>query len=348
MNLSYTKPNWTNDEGTAINASRLQAISDVLDGLVNQTGTKPIVSIAFTDANMTVTYADGSIEMFENPNKGERGEEGASLGVRHSKEGKVTTVELYNSETGETVDMFVVLDGLDGAGGTSDYAELSNLPQINGVTLTGNKKGSELKLFSYPTGTVADGKTVIWNATNSSWIIAYQPSNKTTFDNSKTKFSENPDNVQSAIESARNFTAGKIGNPSSKSTGQVLTYDGTNWVAWTNYARNQQFENTVTAFNPAPGTTQKAIEATKALVDTKADATELDTTVATGTVSNGTVAFTVTDTSLAYDLYVDIGTPTGAFNPVAIESITISGSIITYKLKNAPEGAECKLRKINL
>lgn len=116
MSLSYTKPNWTNDEGTAINASRLQAISDVLDGLVNQTGTKPIVNIAFTDANMTVTYADGSIEMFENPNKGERGEEGASLGARHSKEGKVTTVELFNSETGETVDTFIVLDGLDGGG----------------------------------------------------------------------------------------------------------------------------------------------------------------------------------------------------------------------------------------
>lgn len=116
MALSYTKPNWTNDEGTAINAERLQAISNVLDGLVNQNGTKPITSIVFTDADMTVTYVDGSIEQYENPNKGERGAEGPALSARHSKEGKVTTIELYNVETGEVVDTFTVLDGQDGSG----------------------------------------------------------------------------------------------------------------------------------------------------------------------------------------------------------------------------------------
>lgn len=31
-----------------------------------------------------------------------------------------------------------------GGGGTSDYSQLSNKPSINGVTLTGNKTGSEL------------------------------------------------------------------------------------------------------------------------------------------------------------------------------------------------------------
>lgn len=116
MPLQYTKPNWTNDEGTAINAARLQAISDVLDGLVNLEGTKPITNISFTDANMTVTFVDGSIAQFENPNKGEKGDSGAALGARHSKQGKVTTVEIYNIETGEVVDTFTISDGQDGGG----------------------------------------------------------------------------------------------------------------------------------------------------------------------------------------------------------------------------------------
>lgn len=35
-----------------------------------------------------------------------------------------------------------------GGGGTSDYSKLSNLPQINGVTLSGDKSASDLSLAS--------------------------------------------------------------------------------------------------------------------------------------------------------------------------------------------------------
>lgn len=122
MALSYTKPNWTNDEGTAINAERLQAISNVLDGLINTDNSKAIVQITFTNADMTVTFADGTIAQFENPNKGEQG---PALGARHSKSEKTTTVEIYNTETDEVVDTFYVLDG-EGGGGDMTKAEYAS------------------------------------------------------------------------------------------------------------------------------------------------------------------------------------------------------------------------------
>lgn len=42
--------------------------------------------------------------------------------------------------------VFDVMDGQSGGGGTSDYSDLTNKPQINGETLTGNKTASDLGL----------------------------------------------------------------------------------------------------------------------------------------------------------------------------------------------------------
>lgn len=44
---------------------------------------------------------------------------------------------------------FAVSD--NSAPGTSDYTDLSNKPQINGVTLSGNKTSADLKVVSAPT-----------------------------------------------------------------------------------------------------------------------------------------------------------------------------------------------------
>ena len=41
---------------------------------------------------------------------------------------------------------FIAVDFGGGGGGTSNYNDLSNKPQINGVTLTGNKTSSDLGL----------------------------------------------------------------------------------------------------------------------------------------------------------------------------------------------------------
>jgi len=43
-------------------------------------------------------------------------------------------------------------DESGGGGGTSDYTQLSNKPQINGITLAGNKSGSDLGLVNAETG----------------------------------------------------------------------------------------------------------------------------------------------------------------------------------------------------
>jgi hypothetical protein len=51
-----------------------------------------------------------------------------------------------------TTVMTEVEAGGGGGGGTSDYTQLSNKPQINGVTLTGNKTGADLGLVNAVTG----------------------------------------------------------------------------------------------------------------------------------------------------------------------------------------------------
>lgn len=47
-------------------------------------------------------------------------------------------------------------DALGGGGGTSDYSDLTNKPQINSVTLTDNKSASDLGLATAAQGTKAD------------------------------------------------------------------------------------------------------------------------------------------------------------------------------------------------
>ncbi len=41
--------------------------------------------------------------------------------------------------------------GGSGGGGTSDYTQLTNLPEVNGVILTGDKSSADLGLASAPT-----------------------------------------------------------------------------------------------------------------------------------------------------------------------------------------------------
>ena len=92
MSLSYNKPLWTDGEGAEINAARLQAISNVLDGLINQIGTKSVVDIIISGETMTMKYADGTIEQIENPTKGERGEPGS--------DGFSPLVDMYEVKSG--------------------------------------------------------------------------------------------------------------------------------------------------------------------------------------------------------------------------------------------------------
>lgn len=50
--------------------------------------------------------------------------------------------------------------GSGGSGGTSDYTDLENKPQINSVTLTGNKSLSDIGAATATDMTAQQGKTV--------------------------------------------------------------------------------------------------------------------------------------------------------------------------------------------
>lgn len=54
-----------------------------------------------------------------------------------------------------------------GGGGTSDYTDLTNKPQINGNTLTGNKTAANLGLIAAPSSP-ATGAFLVWNG--SAWV----------------------------------------------------------------------------------------------------------------------------------------------------------------------------------
>lgn len=78
----------------------------------------------------------------------------SSLGDLTGPQGYSPTVTVTEIEGGHRVTItdedgdhvFDVMDGTGGGGGTGDYNDLTNRPQINSVTLTGNKTASDLGL----------------------------------------------------------------------------------------------------------------------------------------------------------------------------------------------------------
>lgn len=165
MSLHYTKPIWTNDEGTAINAERLQAISDVLDGLVNKDGTKPIVHLSFSGTFMTATFADGTIETVENPLKGEKGDQGEIGPEGPAGERGPEGPAGPKGETGATgatgpkgdngKDGINGIDGKDGANGTSLTASSSKTGKTTTLEIKNAETGEVITTLTIEDG--ADG-----------------------------------------------------------------------------------------------------------------------------------------------------------------------------------------------
>lgn len=60
-----------------------------------------------------------------------------------------------------------------GGGGTTDYNDLSNKPQINGNALTGNKTAANLGLISAPASATA-GQFLVYDG--SAWVAQTVPS----------------------------------------------------------------------------------------------------------------------------------------------------------------------------
>ena len=87
--------------------------------------------------------------------KGDTGEQGPA--GQNGADGYSPTVTVEDITGGHRVTItdaegdhtFDVMDGQGGGGGTSDYSDLTNKPQINSVTLSGNKSASDLGLGTY-------------------------------------------------------------------------------------------------------------------------------------------------------------------------------------------------------
>lgn len=137
MSLSYNKPTWTDNAGTAINASRLQAISNVLDGLINQIGTKSVVNIIINGMTMTMEYADGTIKQIENPTKGDKGDPGDD---GYSPIVTITTIEGGHHVVITDADgdhEYDVMDGVKGDPGNDGISPtLTETPTENGYSIT--------------------------------------------------------------------------------------------------------------------------------------------------------------------------------------------------------------------
>lgn len=105
---------------------------DVMDGEKGETG-----ATGATGAN----GKDGS-----DGKDGANGSDGYSPTATVTKSGSTATISITdkNGTTTATVS--------DGAAGTTDYADMTNKPQINSVTLSGNKSLSDLGVHNIPSG----------------------------------------------------------------------------------------------------------------------------------------------------------------------------------------------------
>lgn len=74
--------------------------------------------------------------------------------------GETETSALPQPVTREEIYLNEIANGSGGGGsGTSDYSDLSNKPQINNTTLSGNKSGSELGLQNEVLGSWTAGQS---------------------------------------------------------------------------------------------------------------------------------------------------------------------------------------------
>lgn len=138
---------WVEDVEAA--ADRAEAAAELLENPGAQAETLEPGSSA------TASYSDGTFH-FGIPqgekgdpgdpgDPGEPGQDGYSPTATVTKSGSVATITITDKNGTTTAE---ISDGTSGGGGTSDYSELTNKPQINSVTLSGNKSLSDLGIAS--------------------------------------------------------------------------------------------------------------------------------------------------------------------------------------------------------
>lgn len=144
--------------GEKITPSQYEQYEQALnDGLVEVNSKLDDVDTAITEANnldadvtkvatksiLSITKKDGSIQsvdIFDGVD-GAKGIDG--------KDAKINGVNTLTMQAGDNITLnqqgsTLTISSTGGSGGTSDYTDLTNKPQINGVTLSGNKTTSQL------------------------------------------------------------------------------------------------------------------------------------------------------------------------------------------------------------
>lgn len=134
---------WTND-GSQTNPPTVS--------LTNGTdGVSPTASIQRVTGGAEITVTDGTgttTAFIPDGTPGTNGTDGVGISTILFKEtdasgNNVYTITLTDNRT---YDIVCPRGPAGGGGGTSDYTDLTNKPQINGVTLSGNKTGADLGL----------------------------------------------------------------------------------------------------------------------------------------------------------------------------------------------------------
>ena len=151
---------------------------------------------------------------------GADGQDGYSPTATVSKSGKVATITITDKNGTTTAQ---ISDGE--GGGTGDYADLSNKPQIGGVTLSGNVSLHDLGAAAEsdipdPTSIIDDtagsGDTSkVWSADKSHELL--------TEINSKADKSEIPTKVSDLVDDSGHYTKPNTGIPSSDMASSVKT-----------------------------------------------------------------------------------------------------------------------------
>lgn len=117
-----------------------------------------------------------------------------------------------------------------GGGGTSDYSDLTNKPQINNVTLAGNKSGSDLGILDSPNTPGTNGQVLTSNGQGGQTWETLINDNAVGGDTDQTWSANKITQELGYIVDGLND---KIAKPSSPATGAFLVWDGSAWVAQT-------------------------------------------------------------------------------------------------------------------
>lgn len=312
---------------------------------------KGITSIAKTATSglvdtYTITYTDGTTSTFTVTN----GEDGANgnkwyRGTGIAGKSATPTVYPYSGVTDANVgDMFLnptegaiyactvagaaatamwvyemTLSG--GGGGTSDYADLTNKPQINGHTLSGNKTGADLGLA------------------NSSDIPTIDQTYSATSSNAQS--GKAVKQAIDALDKSDSAVSGQYVSAVSEANGIITVSRASLPTIPT--VNNGQLTIQQNGTNKATFTANQSGNDTANIVT--------DDWVATGTVSSGSVSFSGIDDSgnYGYKPFAEVTASSTNKNPSAQIS-TLSGTgtssmSVTYTT-DADDGTTVKLRRI--